>query len=174
VLILHLRSCICGKVTTFFLGLIQLRNSDALSTITYLKSCLKSHGFTADYLAQHPVSICCDGANVMVGSKSGLLPESSWQYPRNIRWHCLCHRIELSVGDTLDDFVATNHFNIFMDKLYAVYSQSSKNQRALASCANKMEIQLKKICKMLNVRLVASSYRSVSAVHRSYAALHTH
>jgi hypothetical protein len=37
-----------------------------------------------------------------------------------------------------------------------------------------MEIQLKKICKMLNVRLVASSYRSVSAVHRSYAALHSH
>jgi hypothetical protein len=104
VLILHLRSYICGKVT-FFLDLIQLRNSDALSMITYLKSCLKSHGFTAGYLAQHLVSICSDGANVMVGSKSGLLPESSRQYPRIIRWHCLCHRIELSVGDTLDDLL---------------------------------------------------------------------
>jgi Domain of unknown function (DUF4371) len=174
VLILYLRSYICGKVTTFFLDLIELENSDALSMTTYLKSCLKSHGFTENYLAQHLVSICSDGASVMVGSKSGLLTEFSRQYPRIIRWHCLCHRIELSVGDTLDDIGATNHFKIFMDKLYAVYSQSPKNQRELATCANEMEIQLKKIGKMLSVRWVASSYRAVSAVHRSYAALHRH
>jgi len=91
-----------------------------------------------------------------------------------VRWHCLCHRIELSVADTLSEVGGVNHFTIFLDKLYSVYSPSPINQRELAACATELDIELKKVSKMLTIRWVASTLRSVSAVHRNYAALYAH
>lgn len=61
-----------------------------------------------------------------------------------------------------------------MDTLYATYSMSPRCQRELSDVARELEIQLTSISKVLDVRWVASSYRSVKAVWRSYKALHTH
>ena len=67
-----------------------------------------------------------------------------------------------------------NHFKIFMDKLYTVYSSSPKSRRALAACAAEVGIELHKIGRVLDTRWVASSYRAVKAVWDNYAALHAH
>lgn len=174
VLILYLRAFVCTKVTTFFLDLIELEKGDAATIVTAIKSCLLKHGFTHEHLQQHLIAVCSDGASVMIGVKSGVLTELGRTYPLIIKWHCLCHRIELSVSDTLEAVSGINHFKTFMDKLYSIYSQSPKNQRELQDCAQDLDVQLRKIGKMLSVRWVASSFRSVSAVHNNYAALYHH
>ena len=61
-----------------------------------------------------------------------------------------------------------------MDKVCAIYSPSPKNQRELAVCAKELDIELRKIGKLLTIRWVASTYRAVAAAHRNYAALHSH
>lgn len=174
VLILYLRAFVCTKVTTFFLDLIELEKGDAATIVTAIKSCLLKHGFTHEHLQQHLIAVCSDGASVMIGVKSGVLTELGRTYPLIIKWHCLCHRIELSVSDTLEAVSGINHFKTFMDKLYSIYSQSPKNQRELQDCAKDLDVQLRKIGKMLSVRWVASSFRSVSAVYNNYAALYHH
>lgn len=174
VLIIYLRSIVRGKVSSFFLDLVELSGSDSKSIITALTSTLCDHGFDKNYLSSNLIGVCSDGASVMVGKQSGVLTELATMYPNIIMWHCLCHRIELSVGDTMKDVAGTSHFKIFMEKLYSVYSMSPKNQREVKAAARELDLQFRKIGKMLTIRWVASSFRAVSAVHQNYAALHNH
>ena len=174
VLILYLRANVCQRVSSFFLDLVELDGSSADAILDAVLKTLSKHRFTDDYRSSHLIGVCADGASVMVGRKSGVLTALCAKYPRIIRWHCLCHRIELSVGDTLEDVGGINHFKSLMDKLYSLYSQSPKNQRELANCVAELDIQLTKIGRVLSVRWVASSYRAVSAVHRNYSALYAH
>jgi len=57
----------------------------------------------------------------------------------------------------------------------ALYSQSPKCQRELSACAAELEVQVNSLIgRVLTVRWVASSCRTVAAVWKSYAALHEH
>lgn len=84
------------------------------------------------------------------------------------------HRLELAVNDAVDEVQAVNHFKVFMDKLHNLYSQSNKNSRELMEAAQEVGSQVLKIGRVLNTRWVASSFRSVKAVWRSYEALNRH
>jgi len=174
VLILYLRSSVYGKVTSFFIDLIELSGCDSTSITKAITSTLLIHGFDNDYLSNHLIGVCSDGASVMVGKNSGVLTEMVKKFPNIVMWHCLCHRIELSVGDTMKDIPGTSHFKIFMEKLYSLYSMSPKNKREVKAAALELHVQFKKIGKMLSIRWVASSFRAVSAVYHNYAALYSH
>jgi hypothetical protein len=78
------------------------------------------------------------------------------------------------VHDTLKEVNATNHFKIFMDSLYSLYSQSPKNQRELKIAARELDIVVTKIERVLDTRWVASSFRAVSAVWKAYLPLCRH
>lgn len=110
----------------------------------------------------------------MLGSKSGVAARLKKQFTQIVQWHCFNHRLELSVGDAVKCCSEVNNFKCFMDTLYALYSQSPKCQRELAECASELEVQLHRIGRILDVRWVASSCRTVRAVWKSYAALHSH
>ena len=55
-----------------------------------------------------------------------------------------------------------------------MYSASPKNRRALERCASELGTQMLKIGRVLDVRWVASSFRTIHAVWNNYAALHAH
>ena len=57
-----------------------------------------------------------------------------------------------------------NHFKIFMQKLYTLYSASPKNRRCLESAAAEVGVALLKIGRVLDVRWVASSLRTASSL----------
>lgn len=56
---------------------------------------------------------------------------SSHHDEMKIGWHCFNHRLELSVHDAVKACTELNHFKIFMQKLYTVYSAFPKNRRGL-------------------------------------------
>jgi len=62
----------------------------------------------------------------MLGKKSGVGQRLLEKYPRIILWHCLNHQLELSVGDAISEVYGANHFQVFVDKLYSLYSESPK------------------------------------------------
>lgn len=111
----------------------------------------------------------------MTGRVSGLATLLRQEFPSLIfTWHCLAHRLELAVGDTVREVGGINHFKIFLDSLYSTYSMSPKNTRQLLTCANELGLQLRKIGKMLDTRWVASSFRTVGAVWNDFKALSQH
>ena len=59
-----------------------------------------------------------------------------------------------------------------MDTLYATDSRSPKLNRKLADCAKELGTQVNRIDRVLSVRWVTSSCRTVKVVWKSYTALH--
>lgn len=110
----------------------------------------------------------------MLGRKSGVAVRLQSRFPHIVVWHCAAHWLELAVGDVVKEMVAVNHFKMFMDKLYSLYSTSNKNRTELKECADALDVQLCKIGRVLDTRWVASSLRAFEAVWKSYPALHRH
>ncbi|XP_031357901.1 E3 SUMO-protein ligase KIAA1586-like [Photinus pyralis] len=126
---------VCIKTTlphsepvTFFLDLIDLETTTSSNIFNMLMLCLEKHGFTNDFLARNLVCFASDGASNMIGKKSGVATQLISQYPDLVVWHCSNHRLELAVHDVLEEVDGINHFKIFFDKLYSLYSASPKNQ----------------------------------------------
>lgn len=166
--------CNVGPVT-FFLDIIELHSTTADGIEAELLKCLTGYdGFTEEFLVQNWIGLAVDGASVMMGSKTGVATRLKAKFPLIVSWHCFNHRLELSVNDAVKSCTEINHFKSFMDMLYAIYSMSPKLQRELSECAKELEVQLMRIGRVLDVRWVASSCRTVKAVWRSYEALFAH
>ena len=157
-----------------FLDLIELAKQDASTILGTLLNCMESYGFNNHYLSQHLIGFASDGASVMLGRNSGVGTQVAIKYPNIILWHCLNHRLELSVFDTIKRLNYINHFKKFFDKLYTLYSRSPKNQRELRECSSSVCEQVTKIGRMLDTMWVASSFRTVKAVWSSYQSLCKH
>ncbi|CAG9828020.1 unnamed protein product [Diabrotica balteata] len=41
-----------------------------------------------------------------------------------IVWYCINGILELALSDAIDEVEAANHFQIFMDRIYSIYSKS--------------------------------------------------
>uniref|UniRef100_A0A8C4PWW6 Uncharacterized protein n=1 Tax=Eptatretus burgeri TaxID=7764 RepID=A0A8C4PWW6_EPTBU len=111
---------------------------------------------------------------VMLGKNSGVATRLTARYPYLFTWHCMNHRLELAVSDAVDEVQSIIHFKAFMQKIHNLYSQSNKNSRELLEAALEVGSRVKKIGRVLNTLWVASSFRAVKAVWRSYEALNRH
>lgn len=157
-----------------FLDLCELESQDSENVEKQLLETLHMHGLHEEYLKKNWIAIATDGANVMVGKHSGVVARLKRKYPRLFAWHCLNHRLELSVGDAIKDVRGINHFKSFMDKLYSLYSQSPKNCRALQDTCHELGLKFAKVGRILGIRWVASSFRTIKAVWESYESLWHH
>lgn len=84
------------------------------------------------------------------------------------------HRLELAVNDSVKDITATNHFKAFLDSLYVLYNRSPKNQSELKMICDDLDLIFLKIGRVLDVRWVASSYRAVKVIWKTFPALYNH
>lgn len=135
---------------------------------------MNKHGFDQQFLTECFVCFACDGASVMIGKNSGVPTRLKQMFPHLIIWHCSNHRLELALNDAMNEVAGINNFKIFMDKLYSLYHQSPKNQNELRQVASSLEKQILKIERILSVRWVASSKRTINAVINNFSALYGH
>ena len=172
--LMFMRAMVNQKPTNLLLDLIQLRSIEAKSIAEAVVSCLKQNGFTDDYCKQNFICFASDGASNMTGKKSGVGKLFLDTFPNLILWHCSNHRLELSVGDVANEVSGINPFKMFMDSLYALYSQSPKNQQALKDCALDLDVVFRKLGRVLGTRWAASSLRAAKAIWQCYPALAAH
>ena len=138
-----------NKPHFIFLNLIELQKGTASAITEALPSCLSQYGFYDAYLKQNLISFTSNGASVMLGKNSGVAKRLMEKYPDIIVWHCLNHRLELAVGDAVSEVVGVNYFRDFMNKLYALHSQSPKNMKELEKHTRDVEDQVLKIGRAL-------------------------
>lgn len=173
-LIIYLRSDISGNgdLENIFLNLVELKQgTDAASIYSSLRESLRDAGLNDEWLSKHLISIATDGASVLTGKVSGLIARLKTDFPNVQAVHCLAHRLELAVHDSLKAVTGTNYFDIFISKLYAIYHQSPKNTRLLKEAALALETRLLQIGKIFTIRWVASSFKTVKAVWQDFPAL---
>ncbi|XP_069490039.1 E3 SUMO-protein ligase KIAA1586-like [Ambystoma mexicanum] len=176
-LLLYLRGAFGdqSKPVTIFFGLLELQETNALDIKTALLDYLEKAGVSRILLHEIWIAVCIDGAAVMLDKKREVAALLRSEFPNlALSWHCLAHRLELSVADTIDQVAGNHSFKSFLGSLYATYSMSSKNTRDLETTCGELSAQLQKIGKMHDTRWVASSYDTVVAVWRCFPALCAH
>jgi len=108
----------------------------------------------------------------MIGKNSEVATRLKKMFQNLIIWHCSNHRLELAVNDVVNGVDGINHFKIFMDKLYSLHHQLPKNE--LRQVASSLEKQILQIRRILSVRWVAYSKRTINAVLNNFSALYEH
>ncbi|KAB0363714.1 hypothetical protein FD754_007870, partial [Muntiacus muntjak] len=77
------------------------------------------------------IAFCPDGANTMVGRKSGVATKLLESFPESIIWNCLNHRSHLSLDDSISEIKQVNHLRIFLDKNCSNYHPPNTSQNKL-------------------------------------------
>ncbi|XP_039708903.1 E3 SUMO-protein ligase KIAA1586 homolog isoform X2 [Pteropus medius] len=158
-----------------FVALKELVSTTAECIVTTLLSTLNDYGFTNEYLKANLIAFCSDGANTMLGRKSGVATKMLENFPEIIIWNCLNHRLQLSLDDSISEIKHVNHFKIFIDKIYSIYHQSNKNQnKLLEPVAKDLEIEIVKIGRVMGPRWAACSLQAATAVWCAYPILYLH
>jgi hypothetical protein len=135
---------------------------------------LEKIGIFKSFALKNWIAFSSDGASVRTGTKSGVAAKLCEKILQLLTWYCLCHRLELSVHNVIKDVQGVSRFQSLMDKLYFYYHQSSKNSRALDKACLEVEIEMKKIGRVLNVRWSANSFRTIKAIWENYPGIHKH
>ncbi|XP_034286848.2 E3 SUMO-protein ligase KIAA1586-like [Pantherophis guttatus] len=157
---------------TIFLELIELEKQDAETIYSSVMQSLNNVGLTKNYLKKNLIGFCSDGTSVMLGRKSGVSTRIAKEFPNIVIWHCLNHRLQLVLDDSIKEIKQVNHFKIFIDKIYTIFHQSNKNQIELTKISEQLGIEIIKIGSILGPRWAACSLRSTLAVWHAYPALH--
>uniref|UniRef100_A0A8C6WVY2 HAT C-terminal dimerisation domain-containing protein n=1 Tax=Neogobius melanostomus TaxID=47308 RepID=A0A8C6WVY2_9GOBI len=161
-----------GEVDNVFLDIVELsEGTDAESIYKSLRESLRQAGLDDEFLGKNLICIATDGAAVLTGRVGGLVTKLKQDFPKVQSIHCLAHRLELAVKDSLKEVAGCNQFEFFISKLYALYNQLSKNARLLQEAATGLNMQIIKIGQIFTIRWVASSFRTVKAVWNDYPAL---
>ena len=159
-------------VDSVFLDMVECSLGTTTTALyTTLMTTLHSHHLDEEYLKDHLIGITTDGASVMTGVNNGVVTQLKRDYPRVKAIHCVAHKLDLAVKDALKAVTSTNHFEIFITKVYTLYHRSYKNQRELEIAAASVQETLRKITPIFTIRWVASSFRAVKAVWHDFAAL---
>ena len=119
-LILYLRAKIdkAEPPQNIFLQLVELSNQGAEAIFNNILKSLENNGIHDAFLQRNLVAFCSDGASVMLGKSSGVGYRLKAKFPWLILWHCLNHRLELAVGDSIKVIDGFYHIQALFDKIY--------------------------------------------------------
>ncbi len=76
----------------------ELEKGDSETIYTVLKEALLKLG-----VFEKIVTICTDGAQVMISQKNGLVGKLKTDLPHLFNLHCIAHRLNLAVSDTFKE-----------------------------------------------------------------------
>ena len=108
----------------------------------------------------------------MLGRSSCVGVRLRKDFPNIIIWHCLNHRLQLVLDDSVKEIKQVNHFQIFMDTIYAIFHHSNKNQMRLYNLPEQLGQGILKIGRVLGPRWDACSLRAAQSVWRNYHVLY--
>jgi hypothetical protein len=156
-----------------FLSLIELQGTKGADIADALFQNLVEVGLTVEIMTRKLLSFCTDGASNLTGEINGAITLFMQKLGRMhfVKQHCMNHKLELAAHKAADTNSHVLHLRLFVDSLYAYFSQSPKNLRALASVAAELHVQLIKIGRIFDIRWLSSTYRSINALWISLPAL---
>ena len=83
--------------------MVELQGQGAEQIYASLLKSLHDGGFDNEYLTNNLIAFCSD---------DGVGTRLKNDYPDIILWHCLNHRLQLILDDSVNDIKEVNHFKI--------------------------------------------------------------
>ena len=167
----HLSVCIryvkYGEQTTKFLTNVNIDDGKAHTIVSELTQCLLSLGLDATKL----VSIATDGAATMTGKKTGVAVQvRSKLSPFVVATHCIAHRLNLAVTDSLKKDTTLERFREKFSALYVFMSGSSNRTATLKKVQTLLEDPELTVKEPYNIRWLGLK-NAVEAVYCCYVSV---
>ena len=119
-MIVYIRVLYDETPCNFFLDLIPVKVTSSVELEKALLSSLNDIGLTLQVLKRQMIGFCSDGASNMTGKHKGLATALRLKIGDHLQvFHCMAHRLELAVHNTVETLNRVSHFKIFLDSLYA-------------------------------------------------------
>lgn len=156
-----------GTPQTSFLGNVELPDGRAHTITEALNEFLKGSAINTEKC----ISLATDGASVMMGHKSGVGVQFKSKYaPFVIQTHCVAHRLNLAITDSIKEIDQLKKFQEKFSNLYNYMSGSANRVykfKKMQSLLDEPELTIKEpySIRWLGLR------NAVEAVYESYGAL---
>ena len=123
-------------------------------------------------LNENCVATAADGASVNFGRHSGVLTTLQSDMPWLVKIHCVAHRLELALNDSLKESYYCEIDQIMM-QLYYMYRRSTKKWKELQAVGEALEENVVKPVRAQGTRWVDHRRKAVLAISRNYTCLIT-
>ena len=124
-----------------------------------------------DNILKKIINVNFDGAAVMSGHKTGVRARLEEKILALIFTHCVVHRLELSVLDSIKCDQYLNEFSELVNNIFQCYYYSPARRSEFMYLANVLGEVAKKFGCLKNVRWLASRQRALSSFHANYKIL---
>ena len=162
-----------GTVAESFVGLEELPNETADGYMTALNSLSKRLELNL-FDKEKTVGLATDGARTMLGSYGGVAAKLTAYIPHLVVVHCVAHRLQLAVIDSLKTVPFMQQVETTLRALYTYYHSSPKRLSQLKKTAAALEMQLLKLRDINAVRWVASKEQALQAFLQSWQVIVFH
>ena len=156
-----------GTPETSFLGNIELPDGRAHTITETLNEFLKKSSINPEKC----ISLATDGASVMMGHKSGVGVQLKSKYaPFVIQTHCVAHRLNLAITDSIKEIEPLKKFQEKFSNLYNYMSGSANRVYRLKQMQALLDEPELTIKEPYSIRWLGLR-NAVEAVYESYGAL---
>lgn len=157
-----------GQHFTNFLSLVELKDGKAE---TIYQSICEEVSQILPAWKQKLVGICLDGASVNLGIYNGVATRMKSQSPEIISVHCVAHRLELIVADSLKGILLAKNCEDLLKFIYKLYNNSPKLLNELRDMAKLLNEDLLRNTAVLSTRWISSKHKALNALLKNYASL---
>ena len=98
-LIFYISSVFDNSPQTIFLTIEKIERKDSNSIFRLIMDTLEKFGLSTTFLKENLIQFVSDGASTFVGSQTGVGRLLKNVVKDVVIWHCMAHRLELSVAD---------------------------------------------------------------------------
>ncbi|XP_062506352.1 zinc finger protein 862-like [Corticium candelabrum] len=164
----------CQPVTKLA-ALVDLKHANADGVYSALQTGLK-HVVNDDL--PDALNIVCgnfDGAAVMMGARNGVKAKLICDHPCATIVHCVAHKLELAVLDTVKRTCYLDEFERTSKEIIKLYHYSPKRRRELRQVADTLfEDDLKSFSDIKQIRWIVSKERALKAILHNLPSLASH
>ena len=117
------------------------------------------------------LGLATDGARTISGCRCGVAAKLTKDIPHLVVIHCVAHRLQLAVLDSLKAVPFMQEVKKILRRLYIYYYSSPKTSSQLKEVAAALQMQLLKLKDINSVRWVASKEQALQAFLKSWQAV---
>lgn len=156
-----------GEAVTKFLSNVSIQDGKAHTIVEHLIKCLTDLGLNPTKI----VSLATDGAATMTGKKTGVgVQMKSKHSPFSVQSHCIAHRLNLAITDSIKKLDTLKKFRDNFNSLYYFMSGSANRtarRKSIQQLFDEPELTIKE---PHSVRWLGLK-NAVEAVYESYSSL---
>ncbi|KAJ8333912.1 hypothetical protein SKAU_G00412310 [Synaphobranchus kaupii] len=160
-----------GVVQSFF-GIEDVKHANADGIIAAVDSVFQQAGL--ENWRDCVVFLCADGAAVNMGRKNGVAAKLKENIEHLLAIHCVAHRLELGMVDSIKDDAQLKKLQEVLQFLYQQYHYSPKALRELRMLAQALEEKVLKPTNLRGARWLPYIHKATKILCTSYAVFVAH